>query len=535
MFLRSRGSVCLLLGCLICCSPLAKGEDRPIRVTQRPEWESRIEAALDAKGEWDFFDAPLIEACHTFQDKLGIDVALDTKALEDFGIDSSTPITLSISGISNRSFLRLMLNELELTFTMRYGALWITTPEDAESRLTTKVYPVGPLLVRDRSRREPIADYDLLIGAITNSIHPDSWDEVGGPGSIEGIYDTLVISQTSDIHHQIEQLLATYNEIIASDKPEQDQIVFMLGQEPNLAAQAALDKPFTAEFKDSTLKEFAEFLSEKMGIPVVIDFRALEDFGIDTSTPISGKYTKTPLRFALARILGELELTYVIRDEVLLITTPEACERQLGIGLYPVRDLVQIAEQLPIDPPGANCDFDSLIRVITSTIGPDTWDEVGGPGSIDSLLPTPTLIISQTQDIQKEISELITKLRAAKELVTVNSEVSDPNALFVRSYPMNLSGCASDEIAMLVIRASEAGTWDDQAETFVQGLGSSLVVKHKASVHRRVLNLLEELGARFVQGSACFGCGYGGGANENASGEASAPAVDSSHPTGGFF
>lgn len=501
MCFRSQGSVCLLSVCLAACiacySPHALGEGPPIQATQQHEWEVRIQAALDATDEWDFKDFPLRDVCELIQEKLDIDVAIDTRALEDFGIDSDTPITRSISGISNRSFLRLMLNELELTFTMRYGALWITTPEEAEARLTTKVYPVGRLLVRDSSLPERLADDDFLIGAIMASIAPDTWDEVGGPGSIDGIHDTLVISQTYDVHEEVERFLTTYSEIITGDNAEQQQTVFMLGQEQSTAAHAALDKPLTAEFKDVTLKEFLEFLIEKMDIPIVLDTRALDDFGIDPSIPINGSFTNTPLRFALARILREQELTYMIRDEVLFITTPEECERALDIGLYPVRDLVQITEALPIDPPGTNCDFDSLIKVITSTIVPDTWDEVGGPGAIGPLLPAPTLMISQTQDVHREIAELITKLRATRKQEaarTAANENVEPGALLVRSYPLHANYFAPDEVAKLVIRASEPGTWDADPGTFVQGLGASIVVRHNVSGHRQVQKLLLRLG-----------------------------------------
>jgi len=50
--------------------------------------------------------------------------------------------------------------------------------------------------------------------------------------------------------------------------------------------------------------------------------------------------------------------------------------------------LVQVARQpLGGQGGGAEADFDSLIDLITSTIAPTTWDEVGGPGSI---APFPT-------------------------------------------------------------------------------------------------------------------------------------------------
>ena len=131
MCFRSQGSVCLLVACLTICiacdSRQAFGEDPPTQVIPQAEWEARIESALNAKGEWEFEDVPLKDVCEAIQEKLGIDVALDVKAIGNYGIDTQTPITRSLRGISSRSFLRLMLNELDLTYTMRLGALWITT------------------------------------------------------------------------------------------------------------------------------------------------------------------------------------------------------------------------------------------------------------------------------------------------------------------------------------------------------------------------------------------------------------------------
>jgi hypothetical protein len=39
-------------------------------------------------------------------------------------------------------------------------------------------------------------------------------------------------------------------------------------------------------------------------------------------------------------MLGEMDLTYVIRDEVLMITTKTEAENMLSIKVYPVGDLV---------------------------------------------------------------------------------------------------------------------------------------------------------------------------------------------------
>jgi hypothetical protein len=53
------------------------------------------------------------------------------------------------------------------------------------------------------------ADYDSLIDPITTTIGPHAWDEVGGPGSVTSLDNAgaLIISQTRDVHKQIENLL----------------------------------------------------------------------------------------------------------------------------------------------------------------------------------------------------------------------------------------------------------------------------------------------------------------------------------------
>lgn len=53
------------------------------------------------------------------------------------------------------------------------------------------------------------ADFDALIELITNTIAVESWDEVGGAGHIEEFRSnlSLVISQTQEVHEQIQDLL----------------------------------------------------------------------------------------------------------------------------------------------------------------------------------------------------------------------------------------------------------------------------------------------------------------------------------------
>ncbi len=65
---------------------------------------------------------------------------------------------------------------------------------------------------------------------------------------------------------------------------------------------------------------------------------------------------------------------------------------------------------------GAFADFDSLIELITSTVQPDSWDEVGGTGTIQEYRTNLSLVISQTQEVHEEIVELLEQLRRLQDL-----------------------------------------------------------------------------------------------------------------------
>jgi len=57
-----------------------------------------------------------------------------------------------------------------------------------------------------------------------------------------------------------------------------------------------------------------------------------------------------------------------------------------------------------------------LIRLITNTVSPQTWTEVGGQGTIDYYPLGMALIINQTPDIQEQIAEFLAALRRLQDL-----------------------------------------------------------------------------------------------------------------------
>ncbi len=109
--------------------------------------EKEITEALKSDTLVDFIEMPLGDVMDFLKDRHDIEIQLDTKALEDVGITSDEPITKELSGISLRSALRLILRDLELTYMIQNEVLLITTPEEAETQLSTRVYPVADLVL----------------------------------------------------------------------------------------------------------------------------------------------------------------------------------------------------------------------------------------------------------------------------------------------------------------------------------------------------------------------------------------------------
>jgi hypothetical protein len=182
-----------------------------------------IERRLEERIDFDFVEAPLEEALEHITKASDIRCWICKSALDAVGIGADSPVTFRGQGTRIRDGLRLMLEEHELTWTIKHGRLIITTPEAAEQDLITKVYDIKRVVRADwvpdwrippGATEVPYAlqyDFDAVIEIVTTTIAPTTWDEVGGPGSITG-YDgrtgpALVVSQTYEVHEELGNLL----------------------------------------------------------------------------------------------------------------------------------------------------------------------------------------------------------------------------------------------------------------------------------------------------------------------------------------
>ncbi len=102
------------------------------------------------------------------------------------------------------------------------------------------------------------------------------------------------------------------------------------------------------EVVEEPLNQVMQRISEDYEIPIVFDTAALEAAAASPDAEVSINVNNVTLRSALDLMLKQVEdLTYIIDDEVLQITTKDKADAALQVKVYPVADLV-----LPIDSLG---------------------------------------------------------------------------------------------------------------------------------------------------------------------------------------
>ena len=80
---------------------------------------------------------------------------------------------------------------------------------------------------------------------------------------------------------------------------------------------------------------------------------------------------------------------------------------------------------------GAQADFNSLMDLITTTIQPESWEDLNGAGSVMPYRSTLSLVIRQTQAVHEEIADLLGQLRRLQDLqVTIEVRFVTVNERF---------------------------------------------------------------------------------------------------------
>src|SRR6187200_1454329 len=102
-------------------------------------------------------------------------------------------------------------------------------------------------------------------------------------------------------------------------------------------------------------------LQEEYGIPIQLNAGELETASIGTDSPVNISLHNISLKSALKLLLEPHQLTYIIRDEVLMVTTQEGADKYLVTCVYNVQGLIDES-----DPKSMNSLIDAIERCVAS-------------------------------------------------------------------------------------------------------------------------------------------------------------------------
>jgi hypothetical protein len=123
-------------------------EYKAVSLASESPAEKKIQEELLRPTQFQFNETPLKDVVTFIKDLHGINIELDRKKLEDAGVNpDDTLITRNLSGVSLKAALKLVLEQLGLAYVIKNEVLVITSKDDADAYLITKVYPVGDLVV----------------------------------------------------------------------------------------------------------------------------------------------------------------------------------------------------------------------------------------------------------------------------------------------------------------------------------------------------------------------------------------------------
>lgn len=159
------------------------------------------------------------------------------------------------------------------------------------------------------------------------------------------------------------------------------------------------------DFQGVPLVEVMASLEEKYGVQIVFDTAALDAVAIspDSEVAVFG-LRDIPLRSALRLILMQIpDLTFIIRDDVLLITTKEEARAASETHIY---DLSNMAKEV---------DAEQLVAAIPQTVHTETWQENGtGEGTIKPLGKR-MFVVNQSQEVHEAILALLAQMQAPEK------------------------------------------------------------------------------------------------------------------------
>jgi general secretion pathway protein D len=342
--------------------------------------------------------------------------------------------------------------------------LYELAPDDPVS---LQVYQTAKFIRREMMNRSLVDQRETSVWTQLNAVEESALNPVGEDGK-ELAYDQK-----------------TWDSFVKNRKGSRDRLERRTPRE--LEIEQRLKTPVLLRYQETPLSEVVESLSQLTGVNIHLDPRGLSQEGYNSETPVSVHLNKeVSLKSALNLILEPLHLSYVIKDEVLKITSEQLRDGELITVTYNVADLVI---PIPNFVPNSNIGLQGLIHDAHAAMGYGNGIGMG-----------PAVLVNE---------------RAGEKGTAPNDQVLaqqfnaapggahaglTPSTVPIGSGPGGMGGGANadfDSLIDLIVSTVQTDTWAEngggEAEIRPFPTNLSLVISQTQAVHEEIADLLEQL------------------------------------------
>jgi len=151
-----------------------------------------------------------------------------------------------------------------------------------------------------------------------------------------------------------------------------------------------LDQATATDFNlnETSFDQVKQMLEKELGFPLIISKNTMEEVRIAYDTKLTYQIPKNVSKRTLLKgVLAELGLTYILKGELVQIVSFIQAKNEVRVGFLDVSSLVNMGRNV-----------DDLVKLIKSTVEPDSWDTSGGVGTITIRQPG-ILIIKNSAEV----------------------------------------------------------------------------------------------------------------------------------------
>jgi hypothetical protein len=178
---------------------------------------------------------------------------------------------------------------------------------------------------------------------------------------------------------------------------------------------ASLSKVLSVDYDKIGFMDVIEDISNRLGQPILLDKASLAEVGVSSETQVSLKIKGVTARTVLRKILGDVGLSYIVKDETIQVVSEKVARETMITKTYYLGTLLAGG---PFSDAGIRfvpglSQFEamqnvlSVVQMIQNTVDPPSWSANGGKGTITFHAPSMSLIIRNTAEVHGMMSGYI--------------------------------------------------------------------------------------------------------------------------------